>query len=453
MLILNFFITQYQRNKLFVEPIEEQYHKAYETYNKYLNDQNVLDYSDLLFQIKNLCDDPDIRTHIQGKFDLVCVDEYQDCNNLQAELAAIFTEPDGSLVVVGDADQAIMGFQGANVNNILQFHQNYVNVRNVTLPDNFRSRPQIVNMAKRLIEHNDNRIYKPMKAVREDIDNCVDIKGLYGFYNVANHIKMTIAQWNQDGVNYGDIAILGRTNGILTDFYAELNGTVPCDYGNTKFFDRMEIKDLHAYMTYVDNDKDPVAFKRISKHLNGVGAKTVENISGLFQANLTLKEILDKPETRVSKKARASLEEFDAVMTEIREESNAKKIMGQIIDNTTIMEAIKEAPRKSNIEKILQDTDEDISLEEYFKELEHFEVDSNLVTLSTFHKAKGNEWKRCIIVGVNEGLIPHFREDDITEERRCFYVGMTRAEDHLLLLYDKDREPSRFLNECRMGAI
>lgn len=442
------------KHKLNIEEIDPDYQPILRQYNAYLKEKGWLDYSDLLMEVLGLCDNKQILERIQDHFDLVVVDEYQDTNKVQAKLARIFAAPDGDLVVVGDDDQSIFGFQGADVNNILNFHLIHPEARRIYLPENFRSAGKIFKTAAKFIETNKRRTAKPMKVTREDGGDCVSIRSFSDVDGAANKIIEWIEEWRKDGTQYSDMAILGRTKSVLSHYYGIMSPIIPCNYGNVSLMDRLEIRDLHAALSFLEDDNDLKSFERLCKYLDGVGAKTIERISGKIKDGENLMSIVADTDIKMSKRARSSLEEFDSFMSGLRSQMDnmsAVDILRKIIQEASFYEsARKENTRLRNAYKLLNHIDPNLTTPEYLAFILDNSIteDNNEVVFSTFHKAKGREWKNVIIVGCCDGITPHFYNGDTEEERRCFFVAMTRACDNLIMVHDDyQRDRSTFLYE------
>ena len=457
---LNNKIQQYKLR--LIDDLDAGEDQIYQKYNEKLRELHYLDYSDLLKNVVDLANNDDIRKFLQSQFDLVVVDEYQDTNALQDRIVEIFSES-ADIIVVGDDDQSIFAFQGARVDNILEFKEKYQNVKEVYLPDNFRCSPAIFKAAKNLISHNKRRAEKGMRTFDRPC-NPVYLGDYYSHSDALEQMQGIIEQWLESGSKYSEIAVLGRTNGILGDFYKDLSKIIPCDYGNMSFVKRAEIRDLQAYLQYLLNGDD-LAFSRIAKKLTGVGASTIQKILGeknkgclspvnrhdfpLQRPDVLNLALVNLPS--ISKRARASLELFESQLRSIDTSMPAQKIVHALLTASPMCDGMEEE-RVKRIEKLLMQMDPEQELLDFLLNFEEIEVVDNCVQFSTIHKAKGREWNNVILLGLNEGILPHSREDDIEIERRLAFVGMTRAKDNLVLMHDSQREISRFIAESALGS-
>ena len=430
--------------------------KIYQQYQEALKERFHLDFSDLLESIIDLSENDEARIFLEDQFDLVVVDEYQDSNPLQAQLAILFAGS-SQLVVVGDDDQSIFEFQGATPDNILSFEEQHAgNIKKVFLPENFRCSPPIFKAAKNVIAHNKKRAEKKMQTVY-DPGKRYDPIIVDGSSDPVQYIKDQIEKWRESGVEYGSIAILGRTNKLLSDVYGPLSQEIPCDYGNLNFLNRMEIKDLKSYLQFIVDEQDSFAFQRVAKTISGVGAKTIEGIMPLLEKNEPLKAIIEKKMVRLTKKSTASLSQFCEKIDRIRDIYLSKEI-GEIIElvikEMSMELAYKESEREERINNIytfLMAIDRTLSVSQFLKDFETFVVEQNQVNFSTIHKAKGREWDKVVLLGCNDGMLPHFSEEDIEIERRLFFVAITRAKESLVLMYSNDEPQSQFIQEARIG--
>ena len=453
-------IQKYKLKLIGKDDFEAQEWEIRKEYEQALKERFFIDFSGLLDHVLTLSERDEAYEFFQNQFDLVVVDEYQDSNPLQAELARLFAGDKGQLVVVGDDDQSIFEFQGATPDNILQFEKEHEdNVKKVFLPENFRCAPPIFKAAKNLIAHNKKRAEKKMMTCKTgDSWDPIVVKGCHNEKQTTAYIKKAIGKWAAEGTEYGAIAVLGRTNKLLAEIYGLLSEELPCDYGNMNFHNRMEIKDLKAYLDFIADEYDQFAFHRIGKLLPGVGPKSIQGIMVLLEKNIGLSTILEKKEVKLSKKAKKSLDFFSEKIEEIRN-IYATKTVGDIIEfilndmefGSTYKES-ERSDRLENVSLLLLSIDRNLILSQFLKDFETYEIESNQITFSTIHKAKGREWDKVILIGCNDGMLPHFSEEDLEIERRLAFVAITRAKESLILMYDANEPKSQFIAECDLNG-
>ena len=440
----------------------------YEAYEKILLDQNAVDFDDLLLKTARLLGDhEDLRDQLEQRYQFVLVDEYQDTNKAQYLIARGLCLRNENLCVTGDPDQSIYGWRGANIHNILQFEEDFPNAKVVRLEQNYRSTPQILSAADAVIQHNEKRKVKKLWTDNENgpevrVAECEDANAEAAF--IASEIRNLV----QAGGTYGQVAIFYRANYLSRVLeIAMRNAHVPYQIARgVAFFQRKEIKDTLAYLRLVANPQDQVALQRIiNVPARGIGDVTVERL--LHHAQQTGQpalSLLQQPEqiagiAGITARASAALKEFARLIGEIRsaiEAGQLQEALEQTVQQTGLIamwsktqddEAIEnvnelisfaaefdrqhsitdaEAPPSPGLQK-LTDWLQQISL---VADQDAIDAELGAVTLMTLHAAKGLEFDTVFIAGLEEGLLPHERskkEGDIEEERRLFFVGMTRA--------------------------
>lgn len=466
--------------------IEDIVADCYLEYEKQLFKNQGLDFDDLILKTVQLFKKyPDILLHYQQKFKYIHVDEYQDTNKMQYELVALLSQHYHNICVVGDADQSIYGWRGADMDNILNFEKDFTKAKTILLEQNYRSTQVILNAANDVIQNNINRIEKKLwtnNNVGEKIEQYVafDEKDEASF--VANKIK----ELTKEKYSYDDIAVLYRTNAQSRQIEEGLmKYTVPYKIvGGLKFYDRLEIKDILAYFKIIANSDDDLSFERVvNVPKRSVGKTSLDklrffaqqqNIS-LFQASKRLAEI------ELTTKAKKGIEQFVALIEELQKFSELEMttLLNLILEKTGYIidlqkdNSIEAMARIENIEefksvtKVFDDSYEaydDIPklvtfLSDFTLDNTQEENSNHAVTLMTLHAAKGLEFKVVFIVGLEEQIFPSSRsikEDDVEEERRLMYVGITRAREILFLTNTQSRllygerlksRASRFLDE------
>ncbi|MBK8052121.1 MAG: UvrD-helicase domain-containing protein [Saprospiraceae bacterium] len=472
-------------------------HVIYEKYAARCLRAGAMDFDDLLLQMfRLLYQNPDnIREKYQRQFQYLMVDEFQDTNYLQYEILKLLSVYPGSrnnICIVGDDAQSIYSFRGATIENILQFENDFPDLRTFKLEQNYRSTQFIVEAANEVINNNKRQIQKKIWTDRIEGHKIKVIKTMTETEEGKRVADTIIEQKNRFNLANKDFAILYRTNGQSRIFEEQLRryNIAYRVYGGLSFYSRKEIKDLIAYMRITINDKDDEALKRaINYPRRGIGDSTVDQISQLAEDNdMSMWEVLTKIE--FNNRSRKSLGEFvqliHAFKTKVAK-SNAYEIADYIYRNSGIEKLLKDdkSPeglgRVENIVSLLDGIQEfvqddelaageegstDRSLSAYLQTIslmtdqDQKEENPDNVTLMSVHSAKGLEFKSIFVVGLEENLFPSYMalvdSNDVDEERRLFYVAITRAEEHLCLTYANSRyqygqmrynDPSRFLEE------
>tara|TARA_B100000524_G_scaffold158500_1_gene80409 strand:+ start:934 stop:3075 length:2142 start_codon:yes stop_codon:yes gene_type:complete len=465
--------------------------EIYSSYEKKLIIANSMDFDDLLIKtVELLQTNESILKFWSNKFQFIMVDEYQDTNFVQYKLVELLGSNNKNVCVVGDSDQSIYAFRGADIRNIIEFEKDFSNATIIQLDKNYRSSKKILNLANSVISNNPRKIEKNLWTDNED---GLDISS-FRFRSekdearwVAEEVKSLI-----DSSKENEIAIFYRTNSQSRLFEEELR-MLNINYkviGSVRFYDRKEIKDIISYLQFLVNDSDTVAFERIvNVPRRGIGESTVKKIrvylnetgKSIFEALESIEEIKN-----ISPRIKGSLSEFKDLITELKSYSlqGPSKTIQKVLELTGYkMSLIKEGTLESqmrieNIEELLNSAfsfenlyEEDIDepygmLRDYLESIALFSEtdkleDADRVLLMTLHNAKGLEFPYVFMTGMEENLFPHERSSqgdnsEIEEERRLCYVGITRAEKKLYLTHAWSRTlwggtvynlPSRFLEE------
>ena len=465
--------------------------EIYSSYEKKLIIANSMDFDDLLIKtVELLQTNESILKFWSNKFQFIMVDEYQDTNFVQYKLVELLGSNNKNVCVVGDSDQSIYAFRGADIRNIIEFEKDFSNATVIQLDKNYRSSKKILNLANSVISNNPRKIEKNLWTDNED---GLDISSLRFRSEkdearwVAEEIKRLI-----EGTKDSEIAIFYRTNSQSRLFEEELR-ILNINYkviGSVRFYDRKEIKDIISYLQFLVNESDTVAFERIvNVPRRGIGESTVKKIRTYL--NETGKSIFDALENieeiqNISPRIKGSLSDFKDLITELKSYSlqGPSKTIEKVLELTGYkMSLIKEGTLESqmrieNIEELLnsafnfENLYEEVIDEPYgilrdylesialFSETDNLE-DADRVLLMTLHNAKGLEFPFVFMTGMEENLFPHERSSqgdnsEIEEERRLCYVGITRAEKKLYLTHAWSRTlwggtvynlPSRFLEE------
>ena len=461
---------------------------VYEYYERELRKNNALDFDDLLLvAVKLLQSNEAVLDKYSKRFRYVMIDEYQDTNHAQYLLAKLLASHWKNIAVVGDADQSIYAWRGADIQNILDFEKDYPNCTSIKLEQNYRSTKIILDAANAVIENNEGR---PKKNLWTDKTEGAKIQHFtaQSEHEEAAFIGDTIAKKHDiHGVPYGDMAILYRTNAqsrVLEE--ALIKRALPyIMVGGTKFYDRKEIKDVLAYLRVLYNPFDDLSLLRIiNVPKRSIGATTVAKLQDYARANgtslfmtLTQLHLVDS----IKGKTKEKLEEFGILIFTLvaeMEDRTVLDILESILDRTGYLAQLEESTdpqdqaRAENIGELLsvakdfQDTNPSGTVEDFLEQValvndvDSFEQEESKVTLMTLHAAKGLEFPIVFLGGLEEGLFPHSRTlmnpEEIEEERRLAYVGITRAEKELYISNATTRTvfgrtssylPSRFIDE------
>ena len=447
--------------------------RVYTEYQKRLHSNNALDFDDLLYKVVQLFQDcPDVLEQYQERFRYIMVDEYQDTNEIQFLLVRQLARKYRNLCVVGDDDQSIYKFRGANIKNILNFEQEYPEAKVIKLEQNYRSTGNILNAANGVIRHNVGRKDKTLWTAQEAGDR-IRYKQYENEYQEAEQIVWQIWESQvQDGRNYSDFAILYRTNAqsrVLEEKLLMKN--IPYKiYGGQNFYARLEIKDLLAYLKTIANGSDDISVKRIiNVPKRGIGAATIAKVEdyAMRQEISFLDALFQAEDIPGIGKAAGKLQGFTDLISDLREELTnglfLSELFDEILEKTDYREALiaehteESMARVENIEELrnkivkYEEEAEHPSLDELLEEIALVaEVDSlnssdDRVVLMTIHSAKGLEFPYVFLCGMEERLFPSSMamssedEDAIEEERRLCYVGITRAKERLFLSSARQR--------------
>ncbi len=446
--------------------ITERTAKVYELYQRKLRAAGALDFDDLLAEaVRLLREDEVIRRRLQEKYHYLLIDEYQDTNHAQYVLAKLLANEKGNIFAVGDEDQSIYGWRGANIGNILNFENDFPSCRIIRLEQNYRSTQTILKAAAVVVANNKRRKGKTLfskGAVGDQLTLLVVEDDREEGEQIAERIEKRIA----DGVLRREIAVLYRTNAQSRALEESLKRRfIPYRIvGGLRFYQRKEIKDLLAYLKLLENPKDDVSFKRVVNYpRRGLGDTTIQTIESMARAaNVSMLELISDPSRTVelAKAVNAKLGRFVELLRYLKEMSTALPLepyVNLIAEKTGIILDLKaDDPsgaegRVENVAELAASAGEyslahpEAGVAEFLQEislytdLDNWDREADAVTLMTLHAAKGLEFDAVFIVGLEEGLFPLSRSlenpDDLEEERRLFYVGLTRAKRFLTISY------------------
>ena len=474
--------------------------KCYTAYQKELRQSEAMDFDDLIMLTLRLFDqNPDVLTYYQQRYQYIHVDEYQDTNHAQYQLVKLLASRFKNICVVGDADQSIYGWRGADMQNILDFEKDYPEAKVVLLEENYRSTKTILQAANEVIRNNRNRRPKNLWTQNEDGEEIVYYRA-NDEQDEALFVARTIEQLTREGYSHKDFAVLYRTNAqSRTVEEALLKANIPYTMvGGTKFYSRKEIRDVISYLNLIANPSDNISYERVvNEPKRGVGPGTVEKIRNFAASqNVSLLEASSQIMLSLVKgKAAQSVFDFANLILNLRErldELTVTELVEIVLEKTGYTEqlvaqgTLESQARIENIEEFLSVTKnfdehsendtEETGLDKLSRFLNDLALvadtddagtqESSEVTLMTLHAAKGLEFPVVFIIGMEENVFPLSRateeEDELEEERRLAYVGITRAEKVLFLtnansrlLYGKTNynRPTRFLNEISSDLL
>lgn len=464
--------------------------EIYRAYQEQLKKNNAVDFDDIInLTVELFRTDEEVLNYYKKRFQYIMVDEYQDTNTAQFTLIKLLAGPNGNLCVVGDDDQSIYKFRGANIMNILNFEEYFNNVKTIRLEQNYRSTQNILDAANAVIRNNLGRKKKQLWTQTEGGDK-VSFNIYENGYEEATGIAEDIAGRCRNGADYNDFAILYRTNAqsrTLEEKLLEKN--IPYRiYGGVNFYSRKEIKDILAYLKTIDNAMDDLAVKRIlNVPKRGIGATTMEKVSAYaYDKEITFYTGLKYAgEIGNLGRAAAKIQSFVTEIEVLRAKSDnmsVDRLIKEIIESTGYYEHIESeaasdeevTERRQNIDELIskaviyEETEDEPTLSGFLEEvalvadIDNLDEADNRVSLMTIHSAKGLEFPVVYLAGMEDGLFPSYMsissgdESDIEEERRLCYVGITRAKNKLIMSAAKMRmvrgemnmnRTSRFVNE------
>ena len=463
--------------------------EIYREYQEQLKKNNAVDFDDIInLTIELFEKNPEVLQYYQERFKYIMVDEYQDTNTAQFRLISLLAGKYHNLCVVGDDDQSIYKFRGANILNILNFEGHYPDAKVIKLEQNYRSTQTILDTANSVIKNNAERKSKSLwTEAGEGEKVCFNI--YESGYEEAEGIAADIAKSISDGYSYNDCAILYRTNAQSRTLEEKLlEHNIPYRiYGGINFYARKEIKDILAYLKTIDNAKDDLAVKRILNiPKRGIGATSMDKISNYaYDNDISFYDGLRMAgEIPSLGRAAAKIEPFVNMIQVFRSKVpfySVKKLIEEVVQETGYAEYLESSELPEEVEERMQNIDELISKAALYEEsedeptlsgfleevalvadIDNMDDENNIVSLMTLHSAKGLEFPIVYIAGMEDGLFPSYmaissgNEADIEEERRLCYVGITRAREKLVLSAARVRtirgemqinRNSRFINE------
>jgi len=467
--------------------------EVYDLYQKRLFASNAVDFDDMLFLTVDVLERfPEARTRWQEAFRYILVDEYQDTNHAQYRLLQLLAEKDRNVFAVGDPDQSIYGFRGADIRNVLEFEHDFPGSYSIALEQNYRSTQHILDAANGVISHNRERKEKNLWSELGDGDP-VRVIEVEDEHAEARYVAAEIALLVEEGFSGSEVAVFYRTNAqsrVLEDILVR-QGIAYQVIGGPRFYERAEIKDLVAYLQVLDNPYDAVSLLRIANRpRRGIGDTTLARLqTWADQREISLWEATAEAEMAgVGAAPQKALKSFRGTIESLMsaaQEFEVPELIEEVLARSGYRESleaertIEAEGRLENLEELVsvarewreQTETEDKTLSAFLQEISLYadqdamRGDTSLVTLMTIHNAKGLEYRAVYLIGMEEGIFPHSRsieEQGVEEERRLCYVGMTRAQERLTLMHASSRMlrgmrdhnlPSRFLDELPEGHV
>ncbi|MFH1562692.1 MAG: UvrD-helicase domain-containing protein [Nitrospirota bacterium] len=463
---------------------EQRIKPLYELYQSKLDENNGLDFDDILMKTVLLWQEyPQILELYQNRFKYLLIDEYQDTNYVQYLFTKMLAQRHNNICCVGDDDQSIYSFRGADIRNILDFEKDYKNVKIIRLEENYRSTEAILSTANRVISHNIDRKGKTLWTQKTGGLPVITYVGT-DEHHEASFVARKVLEISGQGTSLNNFAVLYRVNAqsrVLEEAFRRAN--VPyAIIGGVSFYGRKEIKDILAYLKVMANPQDAVSLKRIiNVPARSIGKTTIQKIADFArEKGIHLYPALKEIQTAelLPQKATASIKKFVELMDnfiKLKQTLGVLELTKSVIDKTGYkqeLEELAEHDRLDNIKEFLisieefEASNEDKTLEAFlsnislYTNLDKWDDTSAKVSLMTLHSAKGLEFSYVFLIGLEEGILPHMNardEEEKEEERRLCYVGMTRAKEQLFLSYAIKRrlysgsfgQPSRFLLECK----
>lgn len=448
---------------------KEKIGQVYELYQKRLRENNAIDFDDIInYTIDILSENPDVLQYYTEKFKYVLVDEYQDTNKAQFTLVTILASRYGNITVVGDNDQGIYSFRGADISNILNFEKDFPGTKIIKLEQNYRCTGNILKAANAVIKHNENKYEKKLWTENEE-GSLPCLYQAEDEYDEANYVVKQIEHLKtEEYLKPKDFVILYRMNAqsrAIEDILRREN--IPYKIvGGLKFYERKEIKDTIAYLRLIHNTSDNLSLKRIiNEPKRGIGKTSLDKIQEISdRTGTSMYEIIKHAEEFDLNRVKANAEEFINLIEELRlkkQELSISELLKEVLNKSGYTRAlelentVEAETRMQNLEEFLtvaiefEEESADNTLPEFLEsitlssDVDEMQDEDNTVTLMTLHSAKGLEFPVVFLVGMEEGIFPGYKSigepKELEEERRLFYVGITRAKQFLHLTCAKHR--------------
>ncbi len=478
------FVSPEDYTKRAIGFFEESVAQIYPMYQDFLRTNNSLDFDDLIKLTVELFDDnPNVLEYYQNKFQYILVDEYQDTNRGQYLLVNALAQKHQNICVVGDDDQSIYSFRGADINNILDFEHDYSNTKVLRLAQNYRSTKNIIEAANHVISNNQRRKEKQSWTDNKK-GSAITLHEATDDTREADYVLRQIREWQGRGRKYGDCVVFYRINAQSRTFEDALRGAnIPYQIvGGIRFYERMEVKDIMAYMRVIVNPADTVSIKRIiNVPRRGIGVATVQKIEDFaYEEGIPLFEAIQRvgEVSTLNNGAKNKVRAFAELIASFNANDPPSRTAEDLLDRTDYLRVLRSEgtieaqSREENLQELVaavteyEESETEPTLTSFLEkitlasDIDNMEDKSDVVTMMTLHSAKGLEFPIVFMVGIEEGLLPHQRsydtEAELEEERRLCYVGITRAQEHVYLTYARSRRlyreidyriPSRFIEE------
>ena len=458
--------------------------QIYPMYQDFLRTNNALDFDDLIKLTVELFEaNPNVLEYYQDKFRYILVDEYQDTNRGQYLLVNALAQKHHNICVVGDDDQSIYSWRGADINNILDFEKDYQDTKVLRLEQNYRSTKNILEAAYHVISNNQKRKEKQIWTDNKK-GSAITLHEATDDTREADYVLRQLREWRGRRRKYGDCVIFYRINAQSRTFEDALRGAnIPYQIvGGIRFYERMEVKDIIAYMRVIVNPADTVSIKRIiNVPRRGIGVATVQKIEDFaYEEGIPLFEAIQRvgEVSMLNNGAKNKVRGFAELIASFNLNDPPARTAEDLLDRTGYLQVLRsegtiEAQgREENLRELIaavteyEESETEPTLSGFLEkitlasDIDNMEDKSDVVTMMTLHSAKGLEFPIVFMVGIEEGLLPHQRsydtEAELEEERRLCYVGLTRAQEHVYLTYARSRRlyrdidyriPSRFIEE------
>ncbi len=455
--------------------IDWDYMDVYKQYSEYLKQHNAMDFDDLLLYSHELLKQKEVRLKYSERFKYIHVDEFQDTSIIQNNILKLLYNKSNNMFIVGDIDQAIYGWRGAAVENMLNIKDEYGSIKLIKLEQNYRSTPQILKAANELISNNESRIEKKLWTDAKNGDDII-YNSFSNTYNETDYVARTVENMIDYGQELNEVAVLYRSNFQSRKIEeALMKKQIPYKiFGGIRFYERMEIKDMIAYLRVIINTNDEIAINRvINVPKRKIGEKTIEKIRNIQnESGKSFFECIKMLNTESTKNFTTTIEKhvenitthFEDEFEKLLENIKYKEYLLTFEDSSKVDE------RMQNInefkEAVLTAINNGKTIREYLNDLAIFsereDENQDSIILSTIHGVKGLEFENVFIIGMTEGRFPTYRSIDdnkeLEEERRLCYVAITRAKKHLeLTSYNYDfkgeyLQPSIFLSEMNINV-
>ena len=469
---------------------EQRVAQIYRVYQDFLRENNALDFDDLIMlAVELLASCPGVLEFYQDKFQYILIDEYQDTNHSQYRLVRALAQKHQNICVVGDDDQSIYSWRGADINNILDFERDYPNTTVLRLEQNYRSTQNILEAAYEVVRNNRMRKEKKLWTQNKTGD-CIRCYEARDENDEAGHVVQEIERWRSRGVKYGNCVIFYRINAQSRTFEDALReANIPYQIvGGLRFYERMEVKDVMAYLRIIVNPNDTISLRRvINVPRRGIGGTTVQRLENFArEERISLSDAITRvgEVTTLREAAREKVRGFVQLIESFKAGDPPAQTVERLLDLSGYLESltrestIEAQSRVENVRELIsaaveyEERETEPTLTGFLEmvtlvaDIDSMDDKSDVVTLMTLHSAKGLEFPIVFMVGMEEGLLPHQRsfasEAELEEERRLCYVGLTRAKEQVYLTYARERRlfgyvdyrtPSRFIEEIPLNLL